>query len=307
MKRALYCATVLILVGAAYNFHALYTQIGAKDDLILQKNAEIGALKNKVSRLQQKVQDPSLPVIYVITPTYKRPVQRAELTRLQNVFGLVQNLHWIVVEDASKGSDLVQEVLKEFPNNSTMISIPTPEAMKIQPKETWWKKPRGVYQRNLALSWLRENAAEGVIYFADDDNTYTVDLFEEIRYTTRVSVLPVGLVGGVLVEKPRVSGGKVIGWDVGWGTDRPFATDMAGFAINLSFFLKHKGVKFQDKVKVGNQESAFLTQLVKLDDLEPVGLGRVLVWHTRTEKPNLNREQHFKKKYGHSSDFGLQV
>ncbi len=62
----------------------------------------------------------------------------------------------------------------------------------------------------------REHAKDrdGVVYFADDDNTYALDLFKEIRTTTRVSVFPVGLVGGVLVEKPKVLNGRVIGWEV---------------------------------------------------------------------------------------------
>ena len=66
---------------------------------------------------------------------------------------------------------------------------------------------RGVYQRNKAIKWLREERAEGagVVYFADDDNTYSTELFEAIRVTKRVSVLPVGLVGGIMVERPRVS------------------------------------------------------------------------------------------------------
>ena len=46
----------------------------------------------------------------------------------------------------------------------------------------------------------------GVVYFADDDNAYSSELFEAIRVTKSVSVLPVGLVGGVMVERPRVSG-----------------------------------------------------------------------------------------------------
>ena len=53
-----------------------------------------------------------------------------------------------------------------------------------------------------------------MVYFADDDNTYALDLFHEIRTTARVSVFPVGLVGGVLVEKPKVVDGRVIGWEV---------------------------------------------------------------------------------------------
>jgi beta-1,3-glucuronyltransferase len=41
-------------------------------------------------------------------------------------------------------------------------------------------KPRGVANRNAALAWLRNNAKSGVLYFADDDNTYDIRLFEEV-------------------------------------------------------------------------------------------------------------------------------
>ena len=41
-------------------------------------------------------------------------------------------------------------------------------------------KPRGVSNRNCGLEWLRANAKSGVFYFADDDNTYDIQLFEEV-------------------------------------------------------------------------------------------------------------------------------
>lgn len=84
------------------------------------------------------------------------------------------------------------------------------------------------------------------MYFADDDNTYSLQIFEEVRInvfvrcseaskclqatancapqdaetnwflvsfqmrsTQRVSVWPVGLVGGMKYERPVVEGGKV--------------------------------------------------------------------------------------------------
>lgn len=51
-----------------------------------------------------------------------------------------------------------------------------------------WLKPRGVEQRNEALRWLREDrraqpggdSQQGVVYFADDDNTYSLQIFEEV-------------------------------------------------------------------------------------------------------------------------------
>ena len=41
-------------------------------------------------------------------------------------------------------------------------------------------KPRGVANRNAGLDWIRENCKDGVLYFADDDNSYDVRLFEDV-------------------------------------------------------------------------------------------------------------------------------
>uniref|UniRef100_D3YY32 Galactosylgalactosylxylosylprotein 3-beta-glucuronosyltransferase n=2 Tax=Mus musculus TaxID=10090 RepID=D3YY32_MOUSE len=49
-----------------------------------------------------------------------------------------------------------------------------------------------------------------------------------MRTTRKVSVWPVGLVGGRRYERPLVKNGKVVGWYTGWREDRPFAIDMAG-------------------------------------------------------------------------------
>lgn len=45
-------------------------------------------------------------------------------------------------------------------------------------------------QRNEGLRWLREDrkaqqggaSDQGVVYFADDDNTYTLQVFEEVGW-----------------------------------------------------------------------------------------------------------------------------
>jgi len=284
----------------------------ASTDQMLSLQAEVGYLRKKLAQCGTHVSseiDHFVP-IYVITPTYARPVQKAELTRLASVFLLVPNLHWIVVEDSPKKTNLVKTFLHRSGLKYTHLNIETPSEMKLKSKDPHWSKPRGVFQRNEALSWIRNNfhaGDPGVVYFADDDNSYSVELFEAVSKTKKVSVFPVGLVGGVMVEKPDVISGKVTGWSVGWGKDRPFATDMAGFAINLSYLLSHTSAKFAPTVKIGYQESEFLKHLIHLEDLEPISVGQVLVWHTRTENPNLNQEKKFLKTNGHSSDQGLEV
>ncbi len=42
-------------------------------------------------------------------------------------------------------------------------------------------KDRGIHQRNVALAHIEQHQLDGIVYFADDDNVYTLELFEELR------------------------------------------------------------------------------------------------------------------------------
>ena len=61
-------------------------------------------------------------------------------------------------------------------------------------------KPRGVANRRAGLHWVMNNADSGVVYFADDDNTYDVRLFKEILATKKISMFPVGFIGQDLIN-----------------------------------------------------------------------------------------------------------
>lgn len=88
----------------------------------------------------------------------------------------------------------------------------------------------------------------------------------------KVGVWPVGLVGGLMVEKPICDKAKkkVIGFNSMWKPDRPFPVDMAGFAINLKLILEKKDSWFSFEVQGGYQESEILKQMVTKDELEPL-------------------------------------
>uniref|UniRef100_A0A672H8M6 Galactosylgalactosylxylosylprotein 3-beta-glucuronosyltransferase n=2 Tax=Salarias fasciatus TaxID=181472 RepID=A0A672H8M6_SALFA len=228
----------------------------------------------------------SLPTIYAITPTYYRSVQKADLTRMSNTLLHVANLHWIVVEDSDRKSVLVSRLLEKTGLNYTHLNVHVAEKLNS----------RGSGQRNLALKWLRDNfrlndSNAGVVYFADDDNTYSLELFDEMRYTKNVSVWPVAFAGGVRYESCKVdASGKVSGWDVQFAPNRPFAIDMAGFAVSLQLILSKPDVYFRiHGIPGGYQETRFLGDLVTLSDLEPKAANctEVLVWHTRTQNPTL--------------------
>ncbi|CAM2116979.1 unnamed protein product [Caretta caretta] len=285
-------------------------------DLMHGKDKKISQLLSEVKRLQARGRGPelegqALPIIYAITPTYARLVQKAELVRISQTFLHVKNFHWIVVEDSPVKTQLVSELLAQSGLRFTHLHTETPKEHKRKESDPNWLKPRGVEQRNLALQWLRENrelSEEGVVYFADDDNTYSLRLFDEIRSTKRVSVWPVGLVGGLRFERPLVEKGRVVGFYTAWKPNRPFPMDMAGFAIALQLLLANREARFDLLAERGYLESSLLQSLVSIEELEPRAdnCTKVLVWHTRSEKPKMKQEELLQKQ-GLGSDPSIEV
>lgn len=55
-----------------------------------------------------------LPPLYIITPTFRRPEQLAELTRLGYTLKHVPNLLWLVIEDAEHATVLVTKLLEHI-------------------------------------------------------------------------------------------------------------------------------------------------------------------------------------------------
>uniref|UniRef100_A0A8C6WGD9 Galactosylgalactosylxylosylprotein 3-beta-glucuronosyltransferase n=1 Tax=Neogobius melanostomus TaxID=47308 RepID=A0A8C6WGD9_9GOBI len=226
----------------------------------------------------------ALPMIYAVTPTYTRPVQKAELTRLAQVFRQVQRLHWIVVEDSASRSDLVSRFLSRCGVTSyTHLHVFTPRRFKRT------GMPRATEQRNAALTWLRTRRTKhdaGVVFFADDDNTYSLELFDEVR--------PAGALynqQGALYNHQEAlynQQGKLHKW----------LKHMESFAVNLQVILSNPRAQFKRRgSQPGMQESDFLRQITKVSELEPKANNctRVLVWHTRTEKPHLANEPKHRK------------
>ena len=99
--------TTSVFVGARPN--------SDNTDQLLSLQAEIGYLRKKLAKCSNSVTGSlanskieHFTPIFVITPTYTRAVQKAELTRLASVFVMVPNLHWIIVEDSPSKTTLGQ-------------------------------------------------------------------------------------------------------------------------------------------------------------------------------------------------------
>nr|KAF6464054.1 beta-1,3-glucuronyltransferase 3 [Rousettus aegyptiacus] len=194
------------LVSISGLLYAL-VQLGQPCDCLPSLRAAAEQLRQKdlrISELQADLHRPppapaqppepeALPTIYVVTPTYARLVQKAELVRLSQTLSLVPRLHWLLVEDAEGPTPLVSGLLAASGLLFTHLAALTPKAQRLREGEPGWVRPRGVEQRNRALDWLRSGGgavggqkdppppgSRGVVYFADDDNTYSRELFEEV-------------------------------------------------------------------------------------------------------------------------------
>lgn len=110
---------------------------------------------------------------------------------------LVPKVVWIIVEDSHGTSSEVQFVLKHCEVESVQLSAPTTKkyqrkASLLQRIGEWTglgqsayeRMVKGVEQRNAGLGWLRDSCSKhscnGIVYFADDDNTYSMQLFEVV-------------------------------------------------------------------------------------------------------------------------------
>ena len=144
------------------------------------------------------------------------------------------------------------------------------------------------------MDWVRKYGHEsGVIYFADDDNSYDVRIFEEIRSTVEMSVFPVGLINGYGVSSPIVKNGTVTSFFDAFQAGRQFALDMAGFSLSVALLRQRPEATIP--IELYFLEEGFLLSLgVPKEDMEPRAeqCTKVWVWHTRTEKAPVPKLEH---------------
>nr|CAD7424253.1 unnamed protein product [Timema monikensis] len=225
---------------------------------------------------------PPVRPIYIITPTYPRPEQVPELIRMSQTLLHVKGVHWLVVEDAEKRTESVTNLLARSGISHDHLLAPMPDKYKANKGA----KPRGVSNRNRGLSWLRANATTGVFFFADDDNTYDLRLFEELRSVRVLGMWPVGLVTYTGLSSPVVKGGQLKGFYDGWVGGRQFPVDMAGFGVSVDFLMQRPGAEMP--YRPGYEEDGFLKSLKPFDlseiELKADNCTKILVWHTQTKK-----------------------
>jgi hypothetical protein len=140
---------VLISCGICSIFlNALFLGLYAPDFESLQEcKVLIRDLKRTISQL--KTSPPSLSpshhhdnddnfinTIHIITPTYERWTQKADLTRLCQTLMHITKLHWLVIEDSYHKTDLVKRFLKRCPVNSTHLNVRTKQELQRNVSQT---------------------------------------------------------------------------------------------------------------------------------------------------------------------------
>ncbi|KMQ95166.1 galactosylgalactosylxylosylprotein 3-beta-glucuronosyltransferase p [Lasius niger] len=268
----------------------LISQLSKNVTAASRNNSKLSPLQSQpTATMVHKTVPPSSPfeesseeTLYIITPTYRRPEQIPELTRMAHTLMLIKNVHWLVIEDATVATKQVTKLLERTGLKFDHLIAPMPEKYKLKKGA----KPRGVSNRNRGLQWIRANATRGVFYFADDDNTYDIELFDEIRKTKTVSMFPVGLCTKFGLSSPILKNGKFAGFYDGWVAGRKFPVDMAGFAVNVRFL--HQRPNATMPFRAGYEEDGFLKSLAPFEPRDAQLLAdnctKVLAWHTQTKK-----------------------
>ncbi|KAK6277685.1 hypothetical protein POUND7_018008 [Theobroma cacao] len=236
-----------------------------------------------------------LKQLIVVTPTYNRGFQAYFLNRLGQVLRLVKPpLVWIVVEEKVASFETAEILRKTGVMYRHVVC--TRNSSNV--------KDRGVHQRNAALEHIERHKLDGIVYFADDDNVYSLELFESLRTISRFGTWPVAMLAQsknkAILEGPVCNGSQVIGWHTNEKSKRlrRFHVDMSGFAFNSTILWDPKrwGRPFLnptrqlDTVKEGFQETTFIEQVVE-DESQmegaPPGCSRIMNWHLHLDTGNL--------------------
>ncbi|VDM95425.1 unnamed protein product [Onchocerca ochengi] len=159
--------------------------------LVDERNYEINeSMKTSNNSSMQYINNKnnSNRTIIVITPTYLRFARLADMTRLSQTLMHINQLIWIVVEDAEQLSLPVKQLLDRTGLQYYYLAVKHRTGMPV----------RGWTGRDAGLNFVRKKFAsmgsKAVVYFADDDNTYDIRLFNQyIRNVEKIGVWAVGM------------------------------------------------------------------------------------------------------------------
>ncbi|XP_076886769.1 putative beta-1,4-xylosyltransferase IRX9H [Bidens hawaiensis] len=269
--------------------------LDVKEDIVVDK-VELAAVEEREVVVKERFDyDVARKQLIVVTPTYNRALQAFYLNRLGQVLRLVPPpVLWIVVE-MNEASTETADILRGMGIMYRHL-VCTKNLTDI--------KDRGVHQRNRALEHIEYHKLDGIVYFADDDNVYSLELFETMREISRFGTWPVAMLAQsknkATLEGPVCNGSQVIGWHTNEKSKRlrRFHVDMSGFAFNSTILWDPKRwnkrssalIRQLDTIKEGFQETTFIEQVVEDEsqmEATPFGCSKIMNWHLHLEAREL--------------------
>ncbi|XP_058765121.1 probable beta-1,4-xylosyltransferase IRX9H [Vicia villosa] len=190
------------------------------------------------SQFNEESYSESQKLLIVITPTYNRLFQAYYLHRLSQTLKLVQPLLlWVVVEMNSQ-SEETSYILR---NSGIMYRH---LVCKMNLTNTSHKS---ILMRNVAIAHIETHRLDGIVYFADDDNVYSIELFQKMRDIRRFGTWTIAKLSedrsGIVFQGPICNGSEVIGWHTSNESDRKskrFHAEISGFAFNSTILWERK-------------------------------------------------------------------
>lgn len=155
-----------------------------KENDLLVGAVELGVVERIDKTDMKKVLD-FVPgkLLIVVSPTYNRATQAYYLNRLGQVLRLLKPpVLWIVVETNAASMETADLLRNMGVMYRHLVCVDNQTDAK----------DRGVHQRNTALEHIERHRLDGIVYFADDDNVYSLELFEsmrEIRLDIRICII----------------------------------------------------------------------------------------------------------------------
>lgn len=230
-------------------------------------------------------------LLIIVTPTYNQAFQAMYLNRLAQTLRLVQPpLLWIVVEMPAQSKETADVLRKTGVMYRHLVCD----------KNATDVKDRSAHQRNVALAHIEQHRLDGIVYFVDDNNVYTLELFEQLREIKRFGTWPIGMFthnkNKIIVEGPVCNSTRVIGWQTNEMSKKlcRFHVNNSGFAFNSTILWDPQKwrrptselIRQLDTDKDGLQDTKFIEQLVA-DESQMEGLAngcsKIMVWNLHLE------------------------
>ncbi|RYR33564.1 hypothetical protein Ahy_A10g048170 isoform C [Arachis hypogaea] len=159
------------------------TEFNATLNSTVKEQEQIDKVRNDVSNDKLLNEEPYLEsqkLLIIVTQTVTNPFQAYYLHRLAQTLKLVSPpLLWIVVEMTSQSEETAEILRSSGIMYRHLVCKSNVTDTSLQ----------GILQRNVALSHIETHRLDGIVYFADVDNIYSVEIFQQIREISQILLI----------------------------------------------------------------------------------------------------------------------